>query len=342
LQIFLCRKFHTDAAFYEDEEEFTKMKARIERVVRVHKDHPALLYWNLGNELYYPYFYKNTDVQSKFNILIDIIHDLDPNHPVSTVTIGANKLRVLSIKRKSPQLDFISFNAFGVLSQFSKKLKPIYPIWNGPHVITEWGVNGPWEAQTTSWNAPIEETSTKKAEQIKQRYYDYMNPLTEESSFGSFIFYWGQKNEVTPTWYSLFSENKEKTQAIFEMERIWKNEKNNNFPGPELEYLLLNSRGAGDNIILLPGTKAEVEVKLPPKKEQNLQYEWEIRKESWSEFHISEVVNVGSFEINGNTAKFTTPTEDGPYRVFLKLTNGTNYIATANIPFYILNPSNGE
>jgi hypothetical protein len=109
-----------------------------------------------------------------------------------------------------------------------------------------------------------------------------------------------------------------------------------------LNILLLNSRGAGDNIILLPGTKAEVEVKLPPKKEQNLQYEWEIRKESWSEFHISEVVNVGSFEINGNTAKFTTPIEDGPYRVFLKLTNGTNYIATANIPFYILNPSNGE
>jgi len=155
-------KFVNDPEFYENRELFEPMKARVERLVQKHKDHPALLYWNLGNELYYPYFYKITDFYSNFNILIDLIHDIDPNHPISTTTIGANKLRVLSIHRKSPKLDFISFNSFGTLSSFSKRLRPIAPIWSGPHVITEWGVNGPWEAKLTAWEAPIEETSTKK------------------------------------------------------------------------------------------------------------------------------------------------------------------------------------
>ncbi|NJX17162.1 glycoside hydrolase family 2 TIM barrel-domain containing protein, partial [Tamlana crocina] len=133
-------KQHTDGIFYEDIDLFEEMYSRVARVVMQHKDHPALLYWNLGNELYYPYFYKDTKFFERFNILIDLIHELDPNHPVSTTTIGANKLRVLSIELKSPQLDFISFNSFGSLSTFTTRLKPITPLWNGPHVITEWGV----------------------------------------------------------------------------------------------------------------------------------------------------------------------------------------------------------
>ena len=335
-------KLHSDGDFYEDDRKFEALKARVASVVTAHKDHPALLYWNLGNELYYPYFYKNSNLHSRFNILIDLIHEIDPNHPVSTVTIGANKLRILSIHRKSPQLDFISFNSFGVLSQFSKKLKPISPIWKGPHVITEWGVNGPWEAQTTSWKAPIEETSTKKAEHIRQRYYDYMEPLKEENSFGSFIFYWGQKNEVTPTWYSMFTEDKMKTQSVFEMQKIWNNNTTGIFPGPQVEYILLNGKGAAESIILLPGIIAEIEAKIPESKLQNLEYHWEIRKESWYAYNISELIDVGDFQISGTSAQFSTPLEEGPYRAFLYLTNETEYLATANIPFYILNPTDGE
>jgi len=335
-------KLHTDGAFYEEDHLFNELKRRVSRVVNDHKDHPALLYWNLGNELYYPYFYKNTNLHDRFNILIDLIHEIDKNHPVSTVTIGANKLRILSIHRKSPQLDFISFNSFGVLSQFSKKLKPISPIWKGPYVITEWGVNGPWEAQLTSWNAPIEETSTKKAEQIKQRYYDYMEPLKEENAFGSFVFYWGHKNEITPTWYSMFTKDKLKTQGVFEMENIWNNDKTRSFPGPQLEYILMNDKGAADNIILAPEQMARVDVILPQNKSQNLEYHWEIRKESWNAYNISETVKTEDFQNKGNSTYFKAPMDEGPYRVFLYLTNDSEYIATANIPFYVLNPRNEE
>lgn len=333
-------KFHTDPYFYEDEISFNRLKRRVKRVVQQHKNHPALLYWNLGNELYYPYLYKRTTIHSRFNELIDLIHQLDPNHPVSTTTIGANKLRVLSIKSKSPQLDIISFNSFGSLSSFSRKLKPISPFWKGPHVITEWGVNGPWEAQMTSWKAPIEETSTKKAELIRQRYFDYMVPLQSNNSLGSFVFYWGFKNEVTPTWYSLFNKNKEKTQAVYELSKIWSNH-DLPFQGPEIDYMLLDGKGAAESVILLPEKRTEVQLTSSKQTQNPFTYHWEVRHESWNKTHESIVVEEVTFDLTNNKAIFTTPIQEGPYRVFVEVRNGSEFIATANFPFYVLKTPNG-
>lgn len=335
-------RFNTDPQYYEDNVMFNSMKERIRRTIIMHKDHPALLYWNLGNELYYPYMYKRTKFHQNFNSLIDMVHEIDPNHPVSTITIGANKLRVISILTRSPKLDFISFNSFGVLSQFRDKLKPIEPIWKGPFVITEWGINGPWEAQHTSWNVPIEENSTKKAEQIKERYYKYMLPLKKYNSLGSFVFYWGIKNEETLTWYSFFGENKLKTQAVFEMNKIWTNNKEI-YPGPNIEYILLNERGATDNIILSPNIQATAKVVLPGLQNKDYKYSWEIRsslnEEKSNIFHVLSY-NVDS--INNTTVAIKIPEKEGPYRLYLFVTNSSEYFATANIPFYVLKPNKYE
>lgn len=327
--------------YFEEDEYFLPMKKNVERLVRQHKDHPALLYWNLGNELFYPYFYKNTNFFENFNSLIDLIHEIDPNHPVTTVTIGVNRVRILSIHRKSPQLDFISSNSFGSLSEFSERIKPLSPLWSGPHVISEWGTNGAWESKITSWKAPIEETSTKKAEQIRQRHKDYIEPLKEQNSLGSFVFYWGKKNEHTPTWFSLFGKNKKKSQAVFELSNIWNNTQLE-YDGPQLDYILLNQKGAPQNIILEPNSIAEAEIFYPENISVDYTVEWELRHESWFNETESSVVEEIIFNTENDKTNFRTPKKEGPYRLFLYLTNDTEYFATANIPFYILNPENGE
>ncbi|MCM4160412.1 hypothetical protein DHB64_10970 [Antarcticibacterium sp. W02-3] len=331
--------FKSSANFYEDGEYFDLARMNIEQTVRLHRDHPALLYWNLGNELYYPYFYKNTNFFERFNELISLIKGIDPNHPVSTTTIGANKLRVLSIHRKSPQLDFISFNSFGTLSQFSSKLKPISSIWTGPHVTSEWGVNGYWETGLTAWGAPVEETSTKKAELIEERYHSYIAEIKKENSFGSFVFYWGYKDEATPTWFSLFGKNGERTESVLRLENIWK-ETSTLYPGPVVNYLILEGKGAMDNIILPGNQLVEAEIVLPEVKE-DYSYNWEVRYESWNELLISRASQIDFF-LSNNRVKFLTPIEEGPYRLFVTIGNNSDYIATANIPFYVLNPTNGE
>lgn len=334
-------RFNKFPEFYEEPELFNKIKRNVEKFVEKHKDHPSLLYWNLGNEIYYPYLHKRTLFFSNYNSLIDLIHEIDPNHPISTTTIGANKLRVLSILNKSPQLDFISFNAFGSLNIFSKKLKPIAPIWEGPHVITEWGTNGPWEVGETSWTAPLERNSTEKAEDIHFRYHHFIEPLKGKNSLGSFVFYWGKKDESTPTWFSLFGKDSLKTKSVFEMNKIWtKNDLI--YPGPEVDRLLINGKRGFNDIILPPETLVEAEILAPKARVGNLKYTWEIRLESWHDMHKSVVIEGTDFQKENNKVTFPTPEKDGPYRLFVYLTNETEYFATANIPFYVLNPENGE
>lgn len=329
-------KFKNDPEFYENQVMFDLMEERVRNTIVQYKDHPALLYWNLGNELYYPYMYKRTKFHRNFNSLIDMVHEVDPNHPVSTVTIGANRFRVLSIITRSPQLDFISFNSFGVLGQFSDNMKPIEKIWNGPHVITEWGINGPWEAQRTLWDVPIEETSTKKAEQIKDRYNRYMKPLSENNSLGSFIFYWGFKYESTNTWFSLFGKDKTKTQAAFEMNKIWTGHKRK-YPGPKIDYILMNEKGALDNIVLPPNIPAQARIAILEESEEKYEYHWEIRSSLLDENEGDQnSLPLKYISTKAKTIEFETPKKEGPYRLYLYATNGSDYIATANIPFYIL------
>ncbi|UJH89722.1 hypothetical protein LZ575_11705 [Antarcticibacterium sp. 1MA-6-2] len=333
--------YSKDPQVYEDAELFKDLRENVLLTVMKYKDHPSLLYWNLGNEIKYPEFYKNLNFFSNYRSLVDDIHNEDGEHPVSTTVAGASRRRTRSMILRETNLDFYSFNIFGGISTFPDQLGVNKYFWEEKYVISEWGINGPWENGYTAWKAPIEETSTKKAEQIRERYYNYLLPLEKEGSLGNLVFYWGKKNEITPTWFSFFGENSEKTQVVFELEKIWKNSEGV-YQGPKLKYLLLNGKGALENVILLPGIMAEAEVVLTQQENQDLNYGWEIRKESWFVEDESVLLDNLEHQKMENKVFFKVPKEEGAYRLYVYLTNTTEYIATANFPFYVLNTENGE
>ena len=321
-------------------QDFNIVKRKIKNLVFQHKDHPALLYWNLGNELIIPNFYKNTDFFKNFNSLIDVLKETDINHPVSTALIGGNRRMLVSTALKSPDLDLISINSFGSLSILQDRLKSISLIWNGPYVISEWGVNGPWEEDTTTWGAPIEDTSTKKAEIIRERHS--AEAMTDGSCLGSIYFYWGNKQEGTHTWFSTFSEDGFKSQAYHELSRLW-NLDTTKYHGPEIDYALLNNEGALKSLILSPGEIANVDVLFLPNNLNSFEFNWELRKEAWFD-NLERQPKIDMKIVNEslNNLTFVTPENEGPYRIFFFVKDSLNNFATTNIPFYILNPNNGE
>ncbi|WP_209309783.1 hypothetical protein, partial [Tamlana crocina] len=71
-------------------------------------------------------------------------------------------------------------------------------------------------------------------------------------------------------------------------------------------------------------------------------YHWEIREESWYASHVSQLIAGIEFRAEENLVRFKAPIQEGPYRLHLMTTNNTGYYATANIPFYVLNPTNEE
>jgi len=296
--------------------------------------------WNLGNELYHPFrLRKNTFIKT-FNELIEIIKEEDPNHPVATAaTLGRKNLA--SIRFHSPKLDAVGINTFGMIKDFHPHLNSISFIFGKkPYYFSEFGPDGPWEARYTAWGVSIEPTSTKKAEQIETRYHIISNNM-EGSILGSLIFIWGTKMEYTHTWFSLLKGDY-KAEQIKVLESLWKNSS----AKPDLiglDYMLVDNKGAADNIIFSPSEFKNAELIFSDAKIDSLKIVWEIYPGflNIAEGEIKSISDksIGSFvSFEDKKASFITPEKEGPYRIFAYVFDKDGYFATTNTPFYVLNP----
>ena len=81
---------------YNDEYAITSQLEAFKKQVLKLKDHPALLMWSVGNEV--DLFYKNFKVWNAVEDIAKMIKELDPNHPVMTVTAGIEPCEVYMIK----------------------------------------------------------------------------------------------------------------------------------------------------------------------------------------------------------------------------------------------------
>jgi len=312
--------------------QFEQIKAEVLRL----KDYPALLAWGIGNELNLDY--KNPKVWNAVNDIAVMIHELDPNHPATTVLAGINKREIDYIKAAGKGIDFLSVNTYGGLATLPKEI--INAGWDGPYMVTEWGPTGHWECLQTPWKSAIEETSSEKAAVYKTR-YEYGVEKDKATCMGSYVFLWGQKQERTPTWYGLFTEAGEESEVINVIQYLWTGSWPAN-KAPHIYSLQLNKQKATDNIYLKPGVYLPVAATVTDPENDKLIYRWEILPEPVNlsqggdhEDSPSPVKNTFTNNRSNGTVTMLTPLKAGAYRVFVYATDGHNNVATANIPFYI-------
>ncbi|MCF8347096.1 MAG: glycosyl hydrolase family 2, partial [Bacteroidales bacterium] len=186
---------------YNDEKAVQEQFEMIRQKVLEMKDHPALLGWGIGNELNLRS--TNMKVWDAVEEVAAFIHKVDGNHPVTTMLAGIGKEEVDYISENCPNLDFLSIQIYGAIGNLPDFIRDAG--YSGPYLVTEWGATGHWEVPHTSWNAPIENTSTEKARDFRHR-YETVILADSANCLGSFVFLWGQKQERTPTWYGLFTE----------------------------------------------------------------------------------------------------------------------------------------
>lgn len=335
--------FSSSLDFYRDTAAVSALCLAYEQIVTRYKSHPALLMWCLGNEVDFPYRPRFRPFYKAYNRLLDMIHARDPDHPVTTALINFNRRNIYNLRWKVPQLDLISLNIFGELQSLRNDLQKFSWFWNGPFLITEWGINGPWESETTAWGAPIENTSNKKADQYLQRYTDYM-PVNDPRFLGACVFFWGQKQEVTHTWFGLFTPNGEVSAAAQAMQFIWTGRQPLH-KAPAFQYMLLEGKGARDNILLPPGTRFSAELLLESPASDALRLEWEVLPEDWfirSRKDVNPlkppVLDSLLLSREGTKARFQAPLREGPYRVFVTAYDRYGNFATTNTPFYVIAP----
>lgn len=326
--------------FYNNKEITKTFIKRTTSLINKFKHHPALLAWCVGNELAFPYKVKYNQFYHTFNEVVDMIHREDPNHPVTTTIMSFQTKNITNIKLRT-NIDFISFNIFGGIKSLEKDLKGFKWFWDGPFLITEWGIEGPWIVENQNvWGAYIESTSTKQAEQYLEIFQKYM-PVNNPRFLGSMIFYWGQKQELTPTWFSLFDENGYQTEAINVIQYLWTG-KQASIHAPVVDYMLLNGKGARDNIFLKPNETATGTIYMPGNNQtKNPKFKWELLLEDWHKpngiFSEKKPKKIAGFTDNGKSeVKFKVPSQEGPYRLYVYVYNNDGYFATSNTPFYVL------
>jgi hypothetical protein len=321
---------------YDDEEAVAKQLEAIKKDVVELKDHPALLGWGIGNELNLRY--TNKKVWNAVNDIAKMIKEVDGNHVVTTMLAGIGKGEVDYIREHCPDVDFISIQMYGDIINLSKRVEEAG--YEGPYLVTEWGATGHWEMPSTEWGSPIEQTSSEKADAIKLR-YEKAILANDAKCLGSYVFLWGQKQERTPTWYGLYTENGEKTEAINVMEYLW----TENWPeqkAPRVNNATIKDMGGRFDNVKLEANKeysAVFEVELPSKGV--LTARAEIMPEP------VELSDGGDFEqrpqtiegliVSATTSEvvFKTPSEKGAYRLFFYAVDDNSNVGTVNIPFYV-------
>ncbi|NCF20392.1 MAG: hypothetical protein GWP63_19320 [Haliea sp.] len=201
---------------YDDEEAVARQLEYARQEVLKYKDHPALLLWIIGNELNHSY--SNPRVFDAIDDISRMIHEVDGNHPTTTALTGFSSELVATAEARASDLDFLSFQLYAALDQLPQKMKDVG--YSKPFMITEWGATGHWEVVKTPWGAPIEMNSSEKAQRFLQRYETVIADKPEQI-IGSYVFFLGQKQERTPTWYGLLLEDGSGTEAMDVMHYIW-------------------------------------------------------------------------------------------------------------------------
>ena len=161
---------------YDDPEAVAQQLELVRAEVLKYKDHPAVLTWLIGNELNHSY--TNPAVWDAVNDIAKMIHEEDPNHPVSSTLAGFNADVVADIMARAPDLDFFSFQDYGSLFGLPHHMETTG--FDKPFMVTEWGTIGYWEMEQTDWGAPVELTSSEKADKILEAHNDVLEGFGEQ------------------------------------------------------------------------------------------------------------------------------------------------------------------
>jgi len=181
--------------------------ASILQWVNTYKNDPAVLMWDVGNEvlLNLPHVYSGAQLVAEDNAYVQYvnqvaaaIHQADPNHPV-TSTEAWRPATFNYYQANAPNLDLISVNDYGDVCNLKQD-------WSSggftkPYIVTESGPPGEWEVPNDSNGVPVQETDQQNA----AGYASAWGCITGNPgiSLGGTLFNYDIQNDFGGVWYNV-------------------------------------------------------------------------------------------------------------------------------------------
>lgn len=173
------------------------------KTVETYKNHPAVLTWGVGNEVY---LNMATDAEKEaYSKLLEKIcsqiKKLDPNHPIASVEAWTFGLDWWA--NMVPSIDIYGINCYGaganlLPEEFEKKGI------DKPYVITEFGVTGEWDIKSEKNGVKVEPSDAQKYNAITTGYQDWIK--NKPTCLGVYVFNYASGTDFISPW--LFTHHK--------------------------------------------------------------------------------------------------------------------------------------
>ena len=165
--------------------------------VEDYKNHPAVLTWGIGNEVYLNIA---TDAEKEaYSILLEricsYIKKIDANHPITSVeawTFGLDWW-----EKFVPSIDIYGLNSYGPgVNYLSKELEKRGI--DKPYIVTEFGVTGEWDIKEEQKGIKVEPTDAQKYDAIVTGYHKWIKE--KPNCLGVYTFHYGNGNNFISAW----------------------------------------------------------------------------------------------------------------------------------------------
>lgn len=335
---------------YQDSEAVAQQLTRVKASIDRYRGHPNVLGWILANEPNLMIDGRGAAVPADpavYDALGEILDYIQLQEAAKPVTVAFAFTATLAediaqAMKAMPSLDFLSFQAYGALPIIAEFVQD--QDIELPYMVTEYGPLGHWEMPTTAWGREIEEPSGIKATGLVERMARAGLDDPAGQLLGGFAFLWGHKQERTPTWYGLFTEDGERTAAVDELTRVWTGQ----YPtlrAPSIWSITLNGQQAGASVSVASGDTVSATVHANDPNGDALTIRWQVMNEVGRRSHgghfearpeLLHTVFSHATEHEGRfSVSFVVPEKPGHYRLYAWASDAQGGAGTANVPFLV-------
>ncbi len=312
----------------EDDAARAAQERQVSEFVRRYRKHPALLAWGVGNEV-------ETDMPDpapawrEVDRIAGLVKALDPAHPTLMVVADTSMERLRQLADCCEQVDMLGINIYaGAVFDLPQRLRTAGI--SKPVVVAELGPLGQWQAGRKPWGAPVELTSSQKAEFFRKA-LAYLRDQPQIA--GVFPFLWGAKQEQTETWHGLLLPDGSQTAMTDALSAAWG--KPVATPAPVI-------RGVGiGRDVFAPGSEVSAGVDAVSAANGPLQTDWKVLAEATDLRLGGDIetaparIPVKVLQADAASVRFIAPAQPGAYRLFITVRDASGKAATANLPFLV-------
>ncbi|MHA4815533.1 discoidin domain-containing protein [Streptomyces aculeolatus] len=322
-----CVDYVADTAYKND------MLAEFPRWVQEYKDHSGVLMWNVGNEsvLGLQNCYEGAELErqrdaytSFVNDVAKKIHEVDPNHPVTSTDawVGAWPY----YKKNAPDLDLYAVNSYAAVCD-------VRAAWEAggydkPYIVTEGGPPGEWEVEDDANGVPEEPSDVAKAEGYG-RAWDCVTGHTGVS-LGATLFHYGIEDDFGGVWFNL-TPDKQRRLSYYAVKEAYGGDTGGDNTPPVISGLAAENAGA-----VPAGREFTLSADVADPDGDQLTYEVLVNSNYVDQ---DKALRPAQFRQTGDgTFAVTAPDKLGVWKVYLRATDGKGNVGIETLSVKVVPP----